>query len=415
MGTGTATRILSVFVLFLLTACGGGGGGGGGTPPANDLSPERLTIGGAGNLGIFDPSIARDPGTDRLWMSYSSVDTSAFYSSDIYWTVSVRLAYSDDNGMSWIDAGVVAAPKVETVVGPMTESHPTADIPANSAGIWQSETSDLIYDPGAPASERWKLIVFQYLNANLTSFFADHGWMMLKMAATPLEFASATPVKLFGGIGLKADGGNTGVPVFSPTGGAVAIQLNTDLSQSSGGSDLANLNLCAFAEPGLHATDSAVYMAIFCADISTDPLSEHLEYFRCNSPCDMTSAAGWEYLGRLLTIADAQAATGDHHYQAPDFVEKDGKTYLLVTSVNTTVGNRYNGCRVYEFSDVNSNQLRRENGQLVEIARVEGEADTHHGACAVFAGLDGGIQLSQFEADNPAETFNIYKSQVSLP
>jgi len=405
------TLLTTLFLLFFLTACGDGGSSSSAAAP----TPERITISGAGDLGIFDPSVTRDPGTDSLWMSYSSVDTSIYYVSSVYWAVSVRLAYSDDNGISWQDAGVVVAPKVETSVGPMTEAHPTADIPADSQGIWQSETSSLIYDPSAPVAERWKLIWFQYLNANLTSFFADHSWIAMKMAPTPLELATATPVKLFGGAGLQSDGSNTGAPVYSPTGGMPAIQLNTDLTQSLGGANLTDLNLCVFAEPGLHATNSAVYLAIFCADAISIPITEYLVYFRCNSPCNMTSSASWEYLGRLLTPADAQAATGDDHYQAPALVEKNGKTYLIVTPVNTALGNRYNGCRVYEFIDVNSKQLRRSNGKLVEVARIDGDTSTHNGACAAYSGLDGGILLSQFELTSTAETFKVYKSQKSLP
>ncbi len=399
-----------MFLLFFLTACGGGD-----SSSADVPSPVRITFSGAGGLGVFDPSVSRDHGTGRLWMSYSSVDTSIYYVSSLYWAVSIRLAYSDDNGVSWQDAGVVVAPKVETLLGPMTESHPGASIPANSQGIWQSETSSLVYDPSAPVAERRKLIWFQYLNANLTSYFVDHGWITLKMAPTPLGLAAATPVKLFGGVGLQSDGANTGSPVFSPTEGMPAIQLNTDLTQSLGGANLADLNSCFFAEPGLQATNSAVYLTIFCADVATLPVSKYLVHFHCGSPCNMASAESWEYVGRLLTSDDARAATGDDHFQAPALVEKNGTTYLIVTPVDTTSADRYNGCRVYEFSDVNSNQLRRNNGELVEIARIDGDAGSHNGACDAYSGLDGGILFSQFEAASTAETFEIYKSQVALP
>jgi len=408
-------KALSIFMfaLFFLVACGGGGSGGSESPVT--LSPERVIFSGAGDVGIFDPSVALDPATGNLWMSYSSVDTSIYYASSLYWTVSPRLAFSSDNGANWQDAGVVVGPAVETLVGPMTEAHPTGSIPAGSQGIWQSETASLIYDPSAPAAERWKLVWHQYLNANLTSFFVDYGWIAMKMAPTPLDLATATPVKLFGGAGLQAEGSNTGSPVFSPTGGTPAIQLNTDITQSPGGANPAELNLCIFAEPGLHATNSAVYLAIFCADAATMPITEYLVYFRCASPCNMTSASSWEYLGRLLTPADAQAATGDHHYQAPALVENNGVTYLIVTPVESIPSERYNGCRVYEFVDVDSNQLRRNNGQLVEVSRIDGTPGTHNGACATFPGLQGGILLSQFEPASSAQTFKIYKSQVSLP
>jgi len=130
----------------------------------------------------------------------------------------------------------------------------------------------------------------------------------MKMAAAPAGLATATPVKLFGGAGLQPDNVITGSPVFSPIGGAPAIQLNADLTQSLGGANLSDLDWCILAEPGLYANSGAVYMAIYCTD--------------------------------------AQAATGEHYFQAPALVEKNSRRYLAVTPVNTTSGERYDGCRV---------------------------------------------------------------------
>lgn len=406
------TYLTLLFFLFYLSACGSG------SSVTTPRGAERIMITGAGDLGIFDPSVARDTSSGQLWMSYSSVNTSPNYASTLYWSVSIRLAFSDDNGVTWQDAGVVVAPAVErTDFGPMTEEHPTGVIPANTTGIWQSETSSLVYDahPSTPANERWKLIWFQYFHGDLTSYFADYSWISMKMASTPAGLAAATPVKLFGGAGLQADNTITDSPVFAPIGGVPMIQLNTALTQVGGGADVSELNLCIFAEPGLHATDSAIYMAIYCADASTDPLTEYLVYFRCNSPCTMATAANWEYLGRLLSPTDAQAATSDHHYQAPAVVEKNGKTYLIVTPVDASSGARYNGCRVYEFIDVSSSPLHRSSGQLIEVARIDGDAASHNGACEAFSGLDGGVLFSQFGTAGTADAFKIIKSQVSLP
>ena len=98
--------ISGLAILLLVSACG--------HSDSSSSSPavKRIVIGGAGDLGIFDPALTCDPGTDRLWMSYSSIDTSIYYPSTLYWAVSIRLAFSDNNGTSWTDAGMVVAPKV---------------------------------------------------------------------------------------------------------------------------------------------------------------------------------------------------------------------------------------------------------------------------------------------------------------
>lgn len=405
-------------LLILLTACGGGASSPNLVTPI-PLAPEQIVLAGAGSLGIFDPSVVKAPDSNRLWMSYSSVSQSSYYAMDVYWGVSIRLAFSDDNGTTWQDAAIELAANSENIVGPMMEDNPAGNILEGSQGIWQSETSSLIYDAAAPLAQRWKLVWHQYLNANLTSFFVDHGWIALRMAATPLGLSSATTIKLFGGAGLKPDGSNTGSPVFSPVGGAPEIQLNNGLSKSLG-ADLKELNFCIFVEPGLHATATALYLSMYCADASSVPstskVTPYIVYFRCTNPCSITDALSWEYLGRLLSPADAQNATDDQFYQAPSIVEHQGKTYLLVTPVNDTAGNaRYNGCRVYEFVDVNSNQLVRNNGTLVEIARVDGQSNTHNGACEMLSGLEGGILLSQFAGKGGLDSFKIIKSQLSLP
>lgn len=407
--------MIAVALLLLVSACGKGSGGSSATSCstaiANNADPNRITFDGAGTLGIFDPSIARDPGSSRMWMSYSAVDQSAFYSPAVYWAVSICLAYSDDNGSSWRDAGHVVAPYTEQRVGPVVDPAIAADSPS----LWQSETSSLIYDPGAAAAERWKIIWFQYLHANTMSYFVNYSWIAMKAAATPAGLVSATPVKLFGGFGIKPEGSNTGLPIYSPIAGAPALQLNTDLTKTVGGANLADLDKCIFAEPGLHASSSAVYLAMFCADATTDPITEYLVYFRCSNPCDMTQATSWEYLGRLLTPADAAAATGEDHFQAPSLVEKGSSIYLIVTPVNTTSGNLYYGCRVYKLVSIDGNALERDAGNLVEYGVINGQVSIHSGACDAYDGLQGGIMISLFNPLNTPETFRIYKTQVSLP
>ena len=83
--------------------------------------------------------------------------------------------------------------------------------------------------------------------------------------------------------------------------------------------------------------------------------------------------------------------------------------------MDTTTDNRYNGCRVYDFIDVNCSQLRRNSGNLIEVSRVGGDASTHNVVCAYYAGLPGGLLLSQFEAVATPETFRILKARLTYP
>ena len=264
-------------------------------------------------------------------------------------------------------------------------------------------------------AERWKLLWFQYLHADGVSYFLDYSWLAMKAAATPPDLVTATAVKLFAGFGLQTDGQNTEAPAYSPIGGPPAIHLNTDLTQAQAGADLEDLQTCVFAEPGLHASGAAVYLSVFCAEVGPTT-TQYVEHFRCPTPCDIDNAASWVYLGRVLTPADAAAAADSDHFQAPAIVEQNTRTFLIVTPVDVTVGNRYDGCRAYEFADIDSGELARDGGgQLIEVQRVSGRTGTHHGACAAFDGLQGGIIYSQFDPADAPETFRIYKSQLSLP
>ncbi len=385
-------RLLLIPFVLLIVGCGSGNS----TP-----QPERINFTG-GEQGIFDPSIAKDPGSSRIWMSYSAVDDSIYYPANVYWKVSIRLAYSDTNGQTWQDAGLVST-ATEPRVGPMATTTPPAPaIPANTPATWQSETSALVYDPAAVAGERWKIFWYQYMYANATPYAYDYSWIAMKAAATPTGLLAASPIKLFGHNGMQADGENTAAPFESPLGGPAQINLSALDTE---------INACVFAEPGLHATASALYMSINCADVSGSSVQHYVVYFKCADPCTITSATSWSYLGRLLTPADA-VTDGHTFYSGTDIFEQDGRFYLVATP---TLGEVYDGCRVFEFASIDSISLRRTGGNLIEIARVSGTAGLHHGACDTYNAIDGGLIYSQYEPANPPDKFRLYKSFVLLP
>lgn len=361
---------------------------------------------GSGSFGAFDPSVAQDPSTGRLWMSYSAVGDSP----NSLWGVSVQLAYSDDGGRHWTNQAMLD-PARDVMVGPLTVTAPEPAITAGSSGTWQSETSTLVHDPhpGAPANERWKLLWHQVLWAGNFPYFVSYSWIAMKTAATPEGLAAATAVKLFGGTLLKSDGESTSAPAMAPIGGAPAIALNTR------DAELAN---CVFGEPGMLAANDAIYLALDCQSLG-NPVQTYTVMFRCASPCAMTNASAWNYLGRVATPADAQIVdSGYKSLSAPAFLIRSDKTYLSLTPVEPAAGgDRYDGCRVYEFQDLATGLLRRDmSGRLLPPAvQVTGVAGSHHGACAYHASLDNGILLSQLVSSTPPYDFAIYSSHVSPP
>jgi hypothetical protein len=389
-------RLLPLAVSVVLTACGGGSGYS--TP---SLNPVRIAFPGVGAQGIFDPSVAEDPATGRLWMSYSEVGISANSS----WGVGLRLAYSDD-GSTWQDAGSLQQ-FTDVMVGPLTVTSPGEPaIPAGSPGTWQNETSTLFYDANAAPAERWKLLWHQVLWANNSIYFASYSWIAMKAAAAPQDLAVATPVKLFGGFLLKTDGETATAPAFAPIAGPPQIALNTLH---------ADLSTCVFGEPGALVTGAGIYLSLDC-QLLGPTVQPYATLFRCAQPgCAITSAPSWSYINRMLTPADAQ--TIDPKYKglsATAFTEKAGSHYLIATPVDAT-GDRYDGCRVYRFADLASGTLERSVGTLVTVAQVTGLADTHHGACAYHADLMNGILYSQLNLADTPTIFQIYASRVDLP
>jgi hypothetical protein len=334
-------------------------------------------------------------------MSYSEVGNS----TNSLWGVGIRLAWSDD-GVTWQDAGAIA-PFTDVTVGPLTVTSPGEPaIPADTPGTWQHETSTLVYDPNATAGERWKVLWHQILWENNSIYLASYSWIAMKAAATPEGLAAAAPVKLFGGYLLKPDGETTGGPAFSPIAGPPQVALHTKH---------ADLATCVFGEPGAMATGAGLSLSFDCQVLGGPTVEPYAVLFRCAAGCAITNPAEWTYVTRMLAPADAQAI--DPAYKglsATAFAEQSGGVYLIATPVAVS-GDRYDGCRVYRFSDLASGTLERSGGALVTVAQLAGVPDTHHGACAYHPDLAYGLVYSQLvTADAPA-IFQMFQSRVGIP
>jgi hypothetical protein len=247
------------------------------------------------------------------------------------------------------------------------------------------------------------MLYHQILWVNNYPYFASYSWIALKTASSAAGLATAPPTKLFGGYLNKSDTTsltNTNAPIVS----APVIALNNMH---------ADLAACVFAEPSLLATSDTLYLALDCQYLGT-PVQPYIVMFRCASPCAMTS--GWSYLGRVTTPADAAAISSSYKsLSAPALTTQGGRYYLITTPVATS-GDRYDGCRVYEFDNLSAGTLRRDaQGRLLApVVQVSGTRDTHHGACAHQATLRNGILHSQLETTTPID-FRIYQSRVEIP
>ena len=114
--------IISASMLILLVACGGSGGDGGDAGiqptvpqefdcPAGSVDCPELVIDGdspdelpGGSLsefhGFADPTIRKDPDSDRIWMAYSWPNVHVVGLRHVP-GVDTHLAYSDDGGLTW--------------------------------------------------------------------------------------------------------------------------------------------------------------------------------------------------------------------------------------------------------------------------------------------------------------------------
>jgi hypothetical protein len=240
--------------------------------------------------------------------------------------VSTHLTYSDDDGTTRCDAGVVnrAAPV------------PPEEQPARLAmpnGHWSHEVSALAHDPGAPAEARWRLIWHRYLHIEDGDPATDdrrfqHGWIAQRTAATAEGLRTAPEVKLFGSLAYHADPEIEAYNDAQP-GGTPEWRFDRD----------PDLGRClAFSEPGLIASSGQLYVAMFCF---RSPDEQEVVLVRLSHATER-----WSYVGTLLTSGDAAAVNAALvGFNGADLVSIGGTHRLLVSPTN---GAAYLGCIEYE-------------------------------------------------------------------
>ncbi|MBZ0137750.1 MAG: DUF4185 domain-containing protein [Planctomycetes bacterium] len=329
--------------------------------------------GGGGSHGIFDPSLAADPATGRIWMSYSEVLDSVMWPGQNA-LIQTRLAYSDDSGLSWTDTGTVLNPAQDITL-------PVAA--PNNAGTWVNEVSTLVRDPNAPAAERWKLMWHHYLTINGVRAF-DHGWIAMRSAPDPAGVWSPERKLFVGSLYNTADNAIIGPPEVQ------LDQLHADLNSA-----------LVFSEPGLLVNASGLHVSMLAADGTT--AAGRVVLVRLP-----TGGATWQYRGSFMVNATDGPALGCDGLSAPALYEQEGAYSLIATPQTNSF---YEGTLLFRITDLSTASIARLGGVPQTFFTHFGTSGSFNGASAyVPEATASGLIYCEAQATAPI-VFEMYASR----
>jgi hypothetical protein len=358
------------------------------SPSQSVLPATLLVFTGGGTDGVFDPSLSFDPVAKTLWMSYSALNPSPLWPTQNTRALSTRIAFSNDHGATFADSGIVVN-QINDVTLPLAAP--------NNAGTWMQEVSSLVYDSSAGASEKWRLFAHHYLMINGTPH-QEHSWISFKKAASPQALAGATEFKLFAGAGYDTSNNSLGGSSGSPVGGAPLITLSALFS---------GLASCVgFTEPGAMATPSALYLSLTCKEVPSGVAQSRVILLRCAQPCDPLQSSSWALIGTLFSHANAVSA-GYKDFDGASLYQQNGSYFMLVSPTSDQpVADAYNGCLVYQFSNIDL-------GQMQPTMSVYGTANSFNGACTFNENATGsGILYSEINTSSGHVQGRIYQSHI---
>jgi hypothetical protein len=368
--TAARATVMILVIAWLIAA----GSGEEGVAAAQDVRPPvRIQI--AGRPFIFDPSVAAESPSGRVWMAYS--EASGWPHDPTTIVLSTRMAHSDDGGFTWGDDGAINL---------------GADLPDSGSrppGVWVHETPRLLYDPWGTPEERWLLFWHRYVKLARGVQDFRRSWIGLRTAPHPLSLSYSSPErKLLAG--RAYDRGDDGVI------GPPEVRL-PDLHP-----DLAHCDVPS--EMGALATPDAIYLSVNCATRPAVLVRQVL----LRRP---RATGRWEYVGTLSDAGDARAM-GYAGFSATELVQQDGRSYLFVTPENPS--NFYRGCLVFEIESLDGARLVRRDSLPVVLARIELPPSAFGGVCTYDPALAGGIIYGEAFFGDP-DPVRLYMSFVRLP
>jgi len=346
--------------------------------------PEEINLPPGGDNGAYDPSVATDPMTGRVWMSYSRVEGQV---GSGY--VSTHLAYSDDGGATWNYSGLIN--QAEEVL--------PADRPSEFASAvsahWNHEVSSIVYDSDAPSNERWRLIWHTYLHvddgiAGNEDRKFTYGWIATRNASDPTLLASDTTKKLFSAMGYHI---STDVESYNNSidGGVPQVKLHE--------LDPILSDVVAFSEPGMVSYNGDLYVSLSAVTMTDGKV--------ILIKIDHTSG-DWNYISTLLSPSDAQALNSNwNRFSASDLFIKGTQAYLLASPVITL----YEGSMLFKLN-LTTGEVEKSGGIPNVIYTFEKTTDAIQTGVATYdTGLtQTGIIIGDAVWDTPQ--FRVYATGV---
>lgn len=348
--------------------------------PGVGLSPFR---------GYGDPSIRKSPGGDRLWMTYSYL-TVEFADRDQQpqTSVSIHLASSDDDGVTWRFR--------KRLWSTGQEMDPTLRA---GLGLSVHEVSTLAPAATGPGS-RWYALHLRYFKPFGPEERRPESFhFRLRRARRPMRLGRGPQARIGG-------------PITDP-----AWKPDIDLSKLD-----PELSACAaWTEPSLFGEAGRLYLVAQCLVLEPetadrDPDSEFIGVFVSDGDGPIR-ALDWRWLGRLTSSRDARRLGGHVLTQAEVTTARDGTRLLLVTPKNLEPEEHHLGCLALELESLDPPRLRRRSsGRPLVRVRLDSSDSTGlgPGLCSYAPTSSTGILMVRTEVDpvTPEIVFRLHATGI---
>jgi hypothetical protein len=361
------TILFSTSILFLLTACGGSDNGSGGNEPAaaqvfdclagavdcpelviDGDAPDQLPGGGLSEFhGFADPTIRKDPDSDRIWMAYSWPNVHVVGLLQLHVPgVDTHLAYSDDGGVTW---------QFHSTLWP---SEPALDLSGSlEAGYIDHEVPNLLARNTASGTI-WYGVRLNYFVSNTGGYQTRKGSsfrLAIMQADSPPELAGADAAVL----GSAITHPNWGVDIY-------LASLHPDVYPC----DLWN-------EPALYWHEDELYLVVHClgyddATLLPTVAENDLVVFATTAQGHVTSWV-WRYVGKLAGHEEALELGGVGLTQVDIVRDWNGQWLAVVTPEDWSDTENdfiHYGCRVVEIENMTSPCFSRDGYGNLKVRAV---------------------------------------------